>query len=77
MSTFLDSNEITLLESPSGLRHVKAWYGQTVCGKYCEDRSWSYKGLTNLRWLGRIAQRPQANRFCKTCAAVYKDVKYD
>lgn len=77
-NSLLDANEIQLVIASSGTRHVRGWYGMTVCGKYCEDNyKWSYGGLTNLRWIARVSQRPQINRFCKSCASQYKDVKYE
>jgi hypothetical protein len=74
-SALMDDNDIQLVISSSGIKHVKAWFELTVCGKYCGDNyKWSYGGLTSLRWIGRVSQRPRANNFCLRCAANYKDV---
>lgn len=75
MSTMLDENTMGLVISESGTIHVKAWFSKTACGKSCWDNHrWWYGGLTNLRWIAKLAQRPTANRFCKSCARIYKDV---
>ena len=75
MSSLLDENTMTLVISRSGTIHVKSWFERTACGKGCWDNyKWEFGGLTNLRWIGRLAQVPQANRFCKGCARTYKDV---
>ena len=75
MSTLLDENTMALVISQSNTIHVKAWFSKTACGKDCWDiHKWDYGGLTSLRWIGRIAKAPHANRFCKACARIYKDV---
>ena len=72
---FLDEQANPIVISSTGVRHAKAWFEQTVCGKYCGDtHKWSYGGMVSLRWLGRVAQRPEANRFCKRCASNYEGV---
>jgi len=75
VSSLLDENTMQLVISNSGIIHVKSWFERTACGKRCWDiDKWWSGGLTNLRWIGRLAQRPEANRFCKGCARIYKDV---
>ena len=75
---FVDENQIQLTISRSGLTHVKGWYEQTVCGKFCGDKYvWSYGGLTSLRRLGRMSRNASANRICKQCSNEYKDVRDD
>ena len=72
-NSLLDENWLVLIVSPSGLKHVRGWYGQAQCGSF-EGENWDYHGLTNLRTLGRMSRRPDANRMCKRCANQYKDV---
>lgn len=75
MSTMLDEQTMQLVVSKSGTTHVKTWFSRTACGKRCWDNyKWEFGGLTSLRWVGRLAQRPSGNRFCKSCARIYKDV---
>lgn len=75
MSTLLDEETMALVISHSGTVHVKAWFSKTVCGKDCWDHyKWQSGGLTNLRWVGRLAQSTKSNHFCKACARTYKDV---
>lgn len=75
-NAFLDDRDITIVRSPTGLVHVGAWFGETVCGKFIYD-SWTWMGLTSLRYIGRMRKRPQANRMCKSCANEYKDMNVD
>ena len=78
MSTFLDEQTMQLVVSRSGTTHVKSWYSRTVCGKHCWDNyKWESRGLTSLRWVGRLAQSTKPNHFCKACARIYKDVNVD
>jgi hypothetical protein len=75
MSSLLDENTMQLIISNSGIIHVKAWFSKTVCGKNCWDiHKWEFGGLISLRRVAKMAQVPQANRFCKSCARIYKDV---
>ena len=75
MSTFLDEQTMQLVVSRSGTLHVKSWSNRTACGKDTWDsHRWWYGGLTSLRWIGKLAQVPESNRFCKACARIYKDV---
>ena len=76
MSTFLDERSMTLLISPSGLRHVQGWWNQTVCGK-SYDNQWRWHDRASLRWLGKMAQSDHRGYFCKRCASHYKDIKED
>jgi hypothetical protein len=75
-NSLLDDRDITLFRSPTGLVHVGAWFGETVCRKFVYD-SWTWMGLTSLRYIGRMSRRPQANHMCKSCAKEYKDVNVD
>lgn len=76
MTAFIDEKDITLFSSPSGLRHVGAWFGKTVCGVFVDSHNgWEYGGLTSLRSLGRMSRSPKANMMCKRCANEYKDVE--
>lgn len=78
MSTLLDEQTMQLVVSRSGTIHVKTWFSSTACGKRCWDNyKWESGGLTNLRWIGKLAQVPESNRFCKGCAKIYKDVNMD
>lgn len=78
MSTFLDEKTMRMVFSPTRLCHVQGWFGETVCGRWIDyTKDWQMGSLTSLAWLGRIAQRPKANKFCAQCAIHYKDVKYD
>ena len=75
MSTLLDENALTLIISQSGTLHVKSWSNRTACGKDTWDNyKWEFGGLTSLRWIGKLAQVPESNRFCRACARIYKDV---
>lgn len=76
MTTLLDEQCLTLVSSPTGLRHVQGWYGETLCGKWINFgyKAWSYSDLTSVRWLGKIAKGSYHGRFCKTCLRHYKDV---
>jgi hypothetical protein len=75
VSTLLDEKTMQLVYSKSNTLHVKAWFSKTACGKDCWDHhNWESGGFTSLRWIAKIAQVPQANRFCKSCARIYKDV---
>lgn len=78
-NSLLDDRDIGLVRSiSSGTLHVKAWFGETACGHYCEDWTrWEFKGLTNLRHIGRMSQMPRINNFCANCAKIYKDVDVD
>jgi hypothetical protein len=77
-NSFLDEPCITMVESMSGKRHVQGWFDHTICGRYCGDRyTWSFLYLTSLRHVGRMSRNAYANRMCKTCANVYKDVDID
>lgn len=73
--SLLDEKCITIYRSPSGKRHIGAWYGQVQCGAFVDTHNgWSWDQLTTLRWCGKVAQRPGINGFCKRCASQYKDV---
>jgi hypothetical protein len=74
VSTFLDAKEISLYRSPSGLLHVGAWFGETICSAWHGNPGWRHQGLTSLRQLGRMSRRPNSNNMCKRCANEYKDV---
>lgn len=76
MTAFIDEATLRMWRSPSGLRHVGAWFGQTICSAY-PDRGWTMEGLTCLRSVGRMSRNANVNRMCKRCAAHYKDVRDD
>lgn len=73
---FLDARELRMWRSPSGLRHVGGWYGQTICGAY-PDAHWVMEHLTSLRHAGRMSRNAKANRMCQRCANTYKTVRDD
>lgn len=78
MTAFVDEKAIRLVFSPSHLLHVQGWFGETICGKWINyPKGWKVGTLTSLTYLGSIAQRPRANKFCATCAAEYKDINAD
>lgn len=79
MSTaFLDEPVLRIWRSPSGKRHVGAWFGQVACGAFVDSHSgWSMQSLTSLRYVGRISRRADTNNLCKRCASQYKDVRDD
>jgi hypothetical protein len=79
--SFIDECTMTLVSSPSGLRHVQGWYGETLCGKWINYgyKKWGYLNLTSVRALGKMAQGKVYGRslYCKRCLANYKDVILD
>lgn len=74
MNSLLDERCMTVWRSPSGLRHVEGWYGESLCGKWIDRSTWTYIDLTSIRYLGRISQG-NGHGFCKRCMNNYKDVK--
>lgn len=76
-NSLLDDRCMTLWRSPTGLSHVEGWFGNTLCGRWVDRNEWEYKGLTSIRYLGRISHKPAENYFCKRCASNYRDVKTD
>ena len=78
MSTLLDDKTMQLIYSSSNTLHVKSWFNKTACGKDCWDHyKWQFGGLTNLRWVAKLAQSTKPTNFCKRCARIYKDVNVD
>jgi hypothetical protein len=76
VSTLLDESCLTIYESPSGKQHVEGWFGETICGTYINFgyKQWSYKWKVSLRYLGKVAQNPSHESWCKRCLNTYKDV---
>jgi hypothetical protein len=74
MSTFMDERTMTLVSSPSGLRHVQGWYGETLCGIWINFgyKQWGYSDLTSIRWLGKIANGGNRSGYCKRCLKKYE-----
>ena len=78
MSALLDDKTMQLIYSSSNILHVKDWFNKTACGMGCWDHhKWQFGGLTNLRWVAKLAQSTKPNNFCKRCARIYKDVNLD
>ena len=76
MTAFVDEKALRMVFSPYHLAHVQGWFGETMCGRWIDyTKGWKMGNLTSLAWLGKIAQRPKANRFCQQCAIHYKDVR--
>lgn len=74
-NTFLDERCMKVWRSPSGLKHVEAWFNDTVCGKHIWE--WDFDSLTSLRSIGRMSRNAKANKMCQRCAAQYKTVRDD
>jgi hypothetical protein len=75
MSTLLDERNLNLVVSPTGLRHIGGWFGNTLCGKWIDMRNtWRSHDLISVRHAGRMSKDPMVNYFCKRCASHYKDV---
>ena len=76
MSTFMDERVMRLVSSPSGLRHVQGWYGETLCGVWINFgyKKWGFSDLTSVRWLGKIAQGKGygSTQYCKRCMKNYE-----
>lgn len=73
LDSFMDGKEITLVESPSGTRHVEDEWSRTLCGTYIDKYSgWHLEYLTSLRTIGRLSKNPRTNKFCSRCASKYK-----
>ena len=77
-NTLLDDRCMTIWTSPSGKRHVGGWFGMVLCGSFVDSHNgWSWKELTSVRYLGRIAQGKPSSNWCKRCINNYKDVIID
>lgn len=78
MSTLLTERCMTIYESPSGKRHVGGWFGMVLCGAFVDSHNgWSYKYLTSVGYLAKVAQGYVGPQWCKRCLANYKDVILD
>jgi hypothetical protein len=78
VTAFVDEKALRMVFSPYHLAHVQGWFGETMCGRWIDyTKGWTFGNLTSLAWLGRISQRPKANKFCAQCAIHYKDINAD
>jgi hypothetical protein len=71
--SFLDERHLAVWESPAGKRHVEGWFSQTLCGSFLDrSRSWRWRELTSLRYLGRLANGNADGVWCKRCLNNYR-----